>query len=239
MTGIGLITLYGYPALLDQQASANIKNMENTLIVLQSDLNSLVYKNVPYQETAIQVAGGVLKVLPGDASYNKGFSIYNGTDYVISNYTPGEIRYTSDQQNVVLALQNGGVEKCQYGGISGGSTMIAGPRWFYDSSNPKTLVVTLINLNTISGNQFAESGIGTVGMRLEKSPPDIIQDYLSERTVTITYFDDISDVGVYRTAWRNYFSTIGTVSPSPQLDLTKSGVDRLVIKQYNITILSL
>ena len=60
MTGIALVTLYGYPALLNQQAEANIKNMGNTMIVLQTDLNSLAYRIVPYQETAIQVSGGVL-----------------------------------------------------------------------------------------------------------------------------------------------------------------------------------
>ena len=62
MTGIGLVTLYGYPMLLQQQAEANVKNMQKTMIVLQTDINSLTFKNVPYQETAIQVAGGTLSV---------------------------------------------------------------------------------------------------------------------------------------------------------------------------------
>ena len=40
ITGIGLVTLYGYPALIAQQAEANIKNMEKTMIVLQTDVNT-------------------------------------------------------------------------------------------------------------------------------------------------------------------------------------------------------
>ena len=114
MTGIALVTLYGYPALLNQQAEANIKNMENTMIVLQTDLNSLAYKNVPYQETAIQVSGGVLSVQNPDAGYLKSLNITNGTpgnEVVISAFKPGEIRYTADQQNVIIVSSEWGGTK--------------------------------------------------------------------------------------------------------------------------------
>ena len=48
IAGIGLVTLYGYPALLSQQAEANARNMEKSMIVLQYDINSLTFKNIPY-----------------------------------------------------------------------------------------------------------------------------------------------------------------------------------------------
>ena len=62
MTGIGLVTLYGYPALIQEQANANIKNMERNMIVLQNDMKSLTYKSVPYEETTLVVTGGTLSV---------------------------------------------------------------------------------------------------------------------------------------------------------------------------------
>jgi hypothetical protein len=45
--GIGLVTLYGYPVLMQQQTNAHERNMEQTMIVLQNDIKSLCYKNVP------------------------------------------------------------------------------------------------------------------------------------------------------------------------------------------------
>ena len=46
IAGIGLVTLYGYPMLLQQQSSANEKIMEKNMIVLQNDLKSLSYNMV-------------------------------------------------------------------------------------------------------------------------------------------------------------------------------------------------
>jgi hypothetical protein len=47
--GIALVTLYGYPMLLQQQVSADEKIMEKNMIVLQNDVKSLTYKMVPYK----------------------------------------------------------------------------------------------------------------------------------------------------------------------------------------------
>ena len=64
LSGIGLITLYGYPMLLQEQQNTNIRNMERNMILLQSDVNSLVYKSVPYKETTMQVSGGTSVLIP-------------------------------------------------------------------------------------------------------------------------------------------------------------------------------
>ncbi|HXW99493.1 MAG TPA: hypothetical protein VEI51_07225, partial [Methanomicrobiales archaeon] len=48
LSGIGLITLYGYPMLMQQQSSANMRNMEQSMIVLQNDIKSLTYKLANY-----------------------------------------------------------------------------------------------------------------------------------------------------------------------------------------------
>ena len=49
IAGIALVTLYGYPLLLQQQVGAEEKIMEKNMIVLQNDMKSLAYKTVPYQ----------------------------------------------------------------------------------------------------------------------------------------------------------------------------------------------
>ena len=60
IVGIGLVTLYGYPMLLQQQTSADEQIMEKNMIVLQNDMKSLAYKTVPYKETMLNIGGGSL-----------------------------------------------------------------------------------------------------------------------------------------------------------------------------------
>ncbi len=62
LAGIGLVTLYGYPILMQQQTSADEKIMEKNMIVLQNDMKSLAYKTVPYKETSLKIGGGTLFV---------------------------------------------------------------------------------------------------------------------------------------------------------------------------------
>ncbi|MEG3056147.1 MAG: hypothetical protein RQM90_08745 [Methanoculleus sp.] len=63
LTGIGLVTLYGYPVLVKEQSSTDVKNMERAMIVIQNDMKSLCFKNVPYKESTLQVSGGTLEVI--------------------------------------------------------------------------------------------------------------------------------------------------------------------------------
>ena len=62
LAGIGLVTLYGYPMLMQQQTNADEKIMEKNMIVLQNDIKSLAYKTVPYKETSLKIGGGTLFV---------------------------------------------------------------------------------------------------------------------------------------------------------------------------------
>jgi hypothetical protein len=68
IAGIGLVTLYGYPLLLQQQLGADVKIMEKNMIVLQNDIKSLAYKTVPFKETSLKIGGGSLTV------YNSSYS---------------------------------------------------------------------------------------------------------------------------------------------------------------------
>jgi hypothetical protein len=222
MTGIGLVTVYGYPLLLQEQANANIRNMEKNMIVLQSDLNSLTFKNVPYQETTMQVSGGTLYTENPDPL--KYFVIRNGTDTVIPSFQPGEIAFRSDTDNVILGLQNGAVVKWQLGG----SAMLSTPRWYYDSTTG-TLVITLIQV--YSDSDLTQTGIGTVSMSVSELYPLVEQ--VNPGTITIEYHDNNFD---YYPSWRNYFNTF---APTSSNIVTITGIDRLVIKSYKVKVISL
>jgi hypothetical protein len=222
MTGIGLVTLYGYPALIQEQSNANIKNMERNMIVLQNDIESLTYKSVPYEETSMQVSGGVLSVenpaTPPDKPY---FTIYYTGNPDIE-FRSGEIQFESSSQDAVVILENGAVI-IRYWSDPTGSAMISEPRWYYDSPT-KTFVIPLITVS--SDVPLSQSGVGTVRMNITESPPEMYPH--SGGTVSVAYDPDITNH--HQTAWDNYFDKLG---------LPQSGVDKLIIKRYNVKILSL
>lgn len=250
ITGIGLVTLYGYPALVNAQADANIRNMERNMIVLQSDVNSLVYKSVPYKETTMQVSGGVLSVDPIITN----FMIKEGDDNPLITYPDptkqgtGAIQFISDTGEVSIALQNGAVVKHQ----SDGSVMLSKPRWFIDT-NPSTMeetfVITLIQVDT-SGSTLANSGISTVQMGIQPlliydpTPPppgsgdetNIIDKMPASNEVKITI--PLLD-SKYRKAWENYFEIDLGMTTSDGITWTKSGIHRVIIKGWKMNVINL
>ncbi len=106
LSGIALITLYGYPMLLQEQQNTNIRNMERNMILLQSDVNSLVYKSVPYKETTMQVSGGTLSVDPGGSTSSFTVTVDGYSATVIPL---GEILYESQDGTTTIGLENGAV----------------------------------------------------------------------------------------------------------------------------------
>jgi hypothetical protein len=203
IVGIGLVTLYGYPLLLQQQVGADEKIMEKNMIVLQNDVKSLAYKTVPFKETALKIGGGSLTVY--NSSYTPAsstISIINGTpafpNYVDA-FTSGELRYESISAQTDISLQNGAVVMRPR--INPGSVMLAEPRWFYDSTT-NTMVINLINIT--STDIMAKEGIGTVQMELVGTPE--YNSYV-EPANTFLYLEYTPDsVQDYSTAWDNYFT---------------------------------
>jgi hypothetical protein len=242
MTGIGLVTLYGYPMLLQQQAEANVKNMQKTMIVLQTDINSLTFKNVQYQETAIQVAGGTLSVkdVPNPKPY---FEIQIPSEPSVIVY-PGKLRFISEDGATIIALENGAVIT-RYPGISG-SYMNAEPRWYYDETT-NTFVITLIRI--VGREDFGQTGIGTVAIELSDTNPPHDNRYSipAGSSVNILYHNDLPNDDFFR-AWEMYFQKPDlqlseSTGNNPPFDLNyefSPSVDStLVIKTVNMTVLSL
>jgi hypothetical protein len=249
LTGIGLITLYGYPLLMQQQSSANMRNMEQTMIVLQNDVKSLTYKLANYKETSLRVSGGSLSLYGFSNTYQK-FSI-STSDGSINNYVlyPGELRYFSTNDDTVITIENGAVIEKPL--TMNGSFSLADPRWYLDSSS-STLVINLMNLSTdsTSSQMLSETGIGTVRMRLLRtnmtsatitSPPN--------PSVTINYYPDPTNITPdgYSTAWRTYLTNPNnfnggmscTGSQPLSCTITNSATQPLqnvIIKEYDVVV---
>jgi hypothetical protein len=260
IAGIGLVTLYGYPLLLQQQVSADEKIMEKNMIVLQNDVKSLAYKTVPFKETSLKIGGGALTVY--NSSYSPPSSTIEINNGVVASYlppytlgttfTPGELRYESVSSQTDISLQNGAVvlrPRIKQGSTSG-SAMIAQPRWFFDE-NTNTMVINLINITSTS--IMAKEGIGTVQMELIGEP------YFNEtfvpvnQNIIIIYTPDTMQD--YSVAWDNYIwntwnvpqsykiSKIGTPGNGGAVTYTLKNAGSsdmaLVIKIFNANIRSI
>jgi len=262
IAGIGLVTLYGYPLLLQQQVGADEKIMEKNMIVLQNDVKSLAYKTVPFKETSLKIGGGSLAVY--NSSYNPPSSTIQINDGVVASYlppdfqvnnkfTPGELRYESVNAQTDISLQNGAVvlrPRINQGTIDG-SVMLAEPRWFFDN---KTNIMVINLIEFTSETIMSKEGIGTVQMSLRGEP------YFNETIVpvngniTIIYTPDPTQD--YSVAWDNYIlktwnipesykSGVGITTPGKGLPITYplrnggSSPMTLVIKIFKVNIKSI
>jgi len=228
IAGIGLVTLYGYPLLLQQQVSADEKIMEKNMIVLQNDIKSLAYKTVPFKETSLKIGGGSLTVYNSSSdspSSTIEINDYNDTPY-IPLFTPGELRYESMSSQTDISLQNGAVVLRRH--VEPGSVMLAEPRWFYDEPT-NTMVINLININ--SSHIMAKEGIGTVQMELVGKPEyfEFYQMIPQNQVIKLIYHtpDAASGGQDYLVAWDNYimknFDNPQCIIEPQCITITKSG----------------
>jgi hypothetical protein len=243
VTGIGLVTLYGYPILLQEQANANIRNMERNIIVLQNDVTALIFKNIPYKETSMQINGGTLFVIRPNAFASPGQSYFtihrseppplgvdipfNSADPLSTKFYPGLIQFESSSATAIIGLQNGAVVTNGFS-ETGGSNMLSEPRWFLDDvEDPllpisRTLVINMIQIDSVS--ELSSNGVGTIQMSVSQLYPtqDINLVTIANpagETIDITYADNGEG---YSTAWQNYFkdsqvfTTVSTAAhPNP------------------------
>jgi len=246
IVGISLVSLYGYPMLLKQQASADQKIMEKNMIVLQNDLKSLCYKSVPFKETSLKIGGGSLGVVNESASAAAGESFNISVNGVPVNtflpggiFNPGQLRYESNDVGQVVAIDNGAVVYRQFEFEAAGSTMLAQPQWFFDTdpvSLKRTTVIYLIGIN--STQPMGSTGVGTVQMQLVPIQPDYYYNDGSPGTLRVE-IDYIPDPKFdYSVAWKNYITKFGPPVSNPSTNVYKFDTDILVIKRYDALIRS-
>jgi hypothetical protein len=242
IAGIGLVTLYGYPLLMQQQVSADEKIMEKNMIVLQNDIKSLAYKTVPFKETSLKIGGGSMTVYnSSDISVSSPIKITNGSGYVfLDSFSAGELRYESISSQTDISLQNGAVVMRPR--VQQGSTMIAEPRWFYDAQT-NTMVINLINIT--STHIMAKEGIGTVQMALVGVPEYMLYSEPANTFLSLEYTPDPTQD--YSVAWDNYFTktlnmgppTITGTTRKYQLPTDTNRPVTLIIKKFNVEIKSI
>jgi len=244
ITGIALVTLYGYPALINAQADANIRNMERNMIVIQSDVNALVYKSVPYKETTMQVSGGVLSVQRPDPASSffiikdSGVSLLD-TVYPDDKFPPGELHFLSDSDNIYVGLENGAVVKNQ----AGGSVMLSEPRWFIDTDTAgfSTMVIPLIQVEP--SQPMAKDGISTVQLSIEPLPigpgeTNVIDQTPDGNEVQIS----ITTADKFYNAWKNYFENtlqMTKITGSDPPTWRKTGIDRVIVKAWKVKVINI
>jgi len=229
VTSIGIVTLYGYPLLLKEQGATDVKNMEQTMIVLQNDIKSLCYRNVPYTEMMLQAGGGTLSVLDsGDTPQYFNISWNGNGGGAYSSFNPGELRYRSDTENTIITLENGAVHERLEFSDAAGSSMLAEPRWFYDSTT-RTFVIYLMELQ--ANSPMGASGMCVIRMHVDSQTQTIIDD---AGTVQVKY--QYCGTDDYSVAWRNYLTGSVGMTKTAANTYTKTGVSKLVIKHYRITV---
>jgi hypothetical protein len=240
LTGIGLVTLYGYPELLKNQINADERNMEQNMITLQNDIKLLSYSNIPYRDLAMRVAGGSLTVFNSSAAaatQHLEIQYYNGSAWPTMKFYPGEIRYDSEAGSAIISLENGAVLKRQE--LTPGSFMLAQPRWFVDDHDGKrTFVIFLVGIDT-DNKMLTTTGVGNI--RMSREIPKVIDiDYTpNSRNVNVTYVSGGSNYD-YQNAWNTYFSgsyiVDGGLNEIASDTYQLNNVNRLVIKMYNVTV---
>ena len=238
--GVGIVTLYGYPMLTQRQTSADEQIMEKNMIVLQNDLKSIAYKTVPYTETSLKVGSGTLTVynMTYDNATESHFDVYDNQGLIATSANPlvfysGDLRYDSTSAETDLSLENGAVVKRLI--AENGSTMLANPRWYYDSQT-NTAVIYLIGFSSAS-DIMSQTGVGTVKMNLEQTNymPYVLPagDILYVRYLPNNNAD-------YSAAWYNYFEGMNmaeTGAPGEYKWLLNSAQPaNVVIYQYQVNI---
>jgi hypothetical protein len=249
VTGIGLVTLYGYPMLLQQQTSADEQIMEKNMIVLQNDVKMVTYKTIPFKETSLKIGSGSLTSYSPtyDPLNTPSVEIYNTSlpsPRMVEDYIPGDLRYESDSTQTDISLQNGAVVMKKR--IEAGSVMLAEPRWYYDSLT-NTMVIPLITLSNTDTK--ARTGIGTVQMKMVK-PVEMSTFQIPGGDHIYVQYDPMlaTQPQDYSTAWGNYLTTrlgateVACIEGSPSAKCYKLGTrdgPTLVIKKFDIMIESL
>lgn len=226
LLSISTVTLYGYPMLLKQQISTDLRNMDQNMVVLQNDMIGIAYRSVPYSETTMKIGSGVLNIIPsGDGGSS--FTISTDAGYNSGAIQPGLFLFRSDDNTQEIAIENGAVieRHPQYTG----SVMLSRPRCFYDADT-STLVINIITID--ANERTSANGITTVQTEiLPASPTTITEESLTD-TVTITFTKD--NDRDYSTAWGHYLTEYLGMTETAADTYTKTGVTRLIVRQTTI-----
>ena len=203
MLAIGVIYAVGYPTIQSSKENTQFQNMEQSFMVLQSNINTVAFGHAPGRTLETSLGSGSITVnsSKGHIIVENGETWYNGP--------LGAIEYEKEGRRI--AYEGGGVWK-RY--PAGAALKLSGPRIFVQdtSDGNRTVFVSIINISS-------ENGISSVGG--EGTASVVVRSKPSTYPLNITYFYDNVIITVksdYADAWGRHFNGI--------IDLT--GTDEVV-----------
>ena len=197
MLAISVIYAVGYPAIQSSKENTQFQNMEQSFMVLQSNINTVAFGHAPGRTLETSLGGGSITVNP-----DAGWINVSETGGYSRNVPLGAIEYEKEGRSI--AYEGGGVWK-RY--PAGAALKVSGPRIFVQdtSDGNRTVFVSIINISRENGISSV-GGEGTASVRVRSKPSTYpLNITYSPGDVTITVTSDYAD------AWGRYFNeTIDT-----------------------------
>jgi type II secretory pathway pseudopilin PulG len=228
---ISAIYAVGYPTIQSSKENAQFQNMEQSFMVLQSNINTVAFGQAPVRTLKTSLGGGSLTVYP-DAGWSK-INISTTTGYSCK-VNIGAIEYEKNGRSI--AYEGGGVwEKYP----AGSAITVSEPRIFVHGDNGnRTVSVSIINISSENGiSSVGGEGAASVVVRFKRSSSPYINSTSSPYPVTITVTSDYAD------AWERYFNetidpSMGVVEPvgGTGVKATISAVNTLIVNEHVIEV---
>jgi hypothetical protein len=230
---IAMVYMIGSQIIADTQESTSFQGMEQNFEVIGSDLRRTAFEASPVMTTRVQIDHGTLYLQPADVSGSMMVVDFDGNRYVTRLGTLG---FQSSKWGKFISLEDGALVKMYSGNGSFGTIMSLDPKMFYSGSTD-TLFLSVLDIKNGGGTLSTSGGISNIQSKYEDSK---IFEYTSS---------DFHDVNIcmrtnYTGAWNDYFTTkfdpalvvSDTGDPTNWTNATVTGVKRLVIARYNISV---
>jgi hypothetical protein len=222
MLAISAIYAVGYPTIQSSKENAQFQNMEQSFMVLQSNINTVAFGQAPVRTLKTSLGGGSLTVYP-----DAGWIDVSTTTGCICNVTIGAIEYEKNGRSI--AYEGGGVwEKYP----AGSAIKVSEPKIFVHADNGnRTVSVSIIN---ISGEMSSVGGGGAASVTVRSIPSTYSLNITSlslgdNVTITVTSY--------YADAWGRYFNDMGfSVSGTNPVTAEISDVNTLIVNEHVIEV---
>jgi len=195
MLAISAIYAVGYPTIQSSKENAQFQNMEQSFMVLQSNINTVAFGQAPVRTLKTSLGGGSLTVYPDAGWINVSTT---GTVYSC-DVNIGAIEYEKNGRSI--AYEGGGVwEKYP----AGAAIKVSKPRIFvHGDDGNRTVSVSIINISSENGiSSVGGEGAASVVVRFHSTSSPYINSTSAPENVTIVVTSDYAD------AWERYFDDI-------------------------------
>ncbi|MDI6886681.1 MAG: hypothetical protein QMD22_10175 [archaeon] len=190
MLAIGVIYAVGYPAIQSSKENTQFQSMEQSFMVLQSDIKAVAFDQAPVKTLKMSLGGGSLTVYPGKGH----ITVINGTGITKYDGSVGMIEY--EKKGRSIAYEGGGVWE-RY--PAGSALKLSEPRIFvHDVAGNRTVFISIINISGVMSSVGGE-GAASVVARFNRSSSPYIDSTSVPENVIITVTSEYAD------AWGEVF----------------------------------